>query len=389
MVRKTLTEIGVARVQAPRDSLRRRMDWDAVVPGLMLRTTANRAKSWVLVTRFRGKVVFVTLGKPPGVTLATARALAREGLKRVANGEHPRLHPPPTIEIEDATLFEQAAADFVERWAKPRNRTWKETERILERDVIPHWKGRRLEAIRRADVVALLDQIAADRPIMANRVLATIKKLFSWALDRGLVDGHPVAGLSPPSPERARDRVLSDAEVVALWKAWTAMGYPWGDAFKLLLLTAARRGELEAIAWTEVDASDRVWTVPATRVKVDRPHLVPLSEPALTLLRDLPRIEGCLFAFSTRGGKHIQDWSGAVTSATEASAVTGWRVHDLRRTARTNFSRIGIASDISERLLGHIIAGVRGAYDRHDYLDQKRDALERWGAHLTALVATP
>src|SRR6185503_4470603 len=112
--------------------------------------------------------------------------------------------------------------DFVEKWSKPRNRTWKESERILAKYVTPHWRDRRLTEIGRGDVVELVDRIATENgPIMANRALANIKKLFAWSLDRGLLDVHPVARLSPPGAEEERARVLTDAEIKALWKAWT------------------------------------------------------------------------------------------------------------------------------------------------------------------------
>src|SRR5262245_51854716 len=230
MKRKTLTAAGIARVRPVADPRRRRMGRGAVVPGLAPRTTATGSKSWVLVTRFNGHVVFATLGKPHGIELPKARDLAREGLARVARGEDPRQRAASAPRIQ-ANDFESVATDFVEKWAKVRNRTWPETERQFTKYVTPEWKGRRLTEIARADVVALVETIAdKNGPVMANRVLATVKKLFSWALDRGLVDVHPVARLMPPGKETARDRVLTDAELRKLWKAWTEMAYPWGDA---------------------------------------------------------------------------------------------------------------------------------------------------------------
>lgn len=386
MKRKTLTAEGVARVRPLADPRRRRMDWDAVVPGLALRTTTTGSKSWVLVTRYEGRVVFATLGKPPGITLPAARDLAREGLARVSRGDDPRQRAASEPPVR-AAYFEGVAAEFIERWAKARNRTWRETERQLAKYVTPKWKGRRLAEIGRADVVALIDEIANTAPIQANRVLAVVKKLFSWALDRGLIDVHPVARLAPPSPEQQRTRVLTDAEVKALWKACTTMGYPWGTALQLLLLTATRRGEVEAMTWDELDLDAHVWTVPAGRVKTKLPLLVPLSPPAVALLERAPRFDGCPYVFTTRRNKHAQDWSGAVATATEKSGVNGWRVHDLRRTVRTGLSRLGVASDIGERVLGHTVRGVRAVYDRFDYLPEKRDALMRWASYVTALVA--
>jgi integrase len=386
--RKTLTATGVEKVRPPADNRRRRMDWDSVVPGLALRTTASSSKSWVLVTRLRGKAIFDTLGKYPGVPLTKARSLAREGLEMVARGEDPRLRRRIAKKNggADPELFEAVAVEFVEKWAKPRNRTWEETERILEKYVTAKWKGRRLREIGRQDAVELVEAIAEDAPIQANRTLATIKKLFSWALDRGLIDVHPVARLSPPAPEKERDRVLADVELKKIWGAWDAMPYPWGPALKLVLLTATRRGEVEEMAWSEVDLKDRLWTIPAERVKTKLPLLVPLSAMAVEVLGGLPRFAGCEFVFTTRGNKAIRDWSGAVETATEISGVNSWRVHDLRRTARTNLSKLGVAADIAERVLGHVIPGVRKVYDRHEYVHEKRDALEQWAKRLRAIL---
>ncbi len=384
MRRRTLTAIGVARSRAPDDPRRRRMEWDAVVPGLALRITATGAKSWVLVTRLKGRVIWDTLGKPPGLSLPAARDLARDGLDLVARGEDPRERRRPAKRT-DPERFEAVAADFVEKWSKPRNRTWEETERTLAHDVIPRWRGRRLGEIGRGDVVALVDEIASRAPIQANRTLAAIKKLFAWALDRGLIEAHPVARLSPPAPERTRDRVLTDAELRALWGAWTAMAYPWGIACKLVLLTACRRGEVEEMAWSEL-GMDRLWTIPPARIKAKLPLVLPLAAPAVELLASVVRIDGCPYVLTTRPPRPIRDWSGAVKKASKLSGVTGWSMHDLRRTCRTGLSRLGVPADIAERTLGHVIPGVRRVYDRYEYLAEKRDALEKWAAHLASVV---
>jgi len=384
MGRTILTEQTVRRMHPPRSG--RLEVWDAALPGFGVRVTENGRRSWVLVTRLRGKPIRLTLGAWPATSLAKARELAREAIHAVARGEDPRDRKRAAAGGGPADAFERVAAEFVAKWAKPRNRTWEETQRILDKYVAPEWNGRRLADVARADVVALVDRVAEKHgPIMANRVLAQVKKVFAWALDRGLVDVHPVARLMPPGKETARDRVLADAEVKKLWATWTAMGYPWGTALQVLLLTAARRGEAEAMRWDEVDFAGKLWTVPAERVKVNLPLLVPLSDAAVELLARVPRFDGCPYVFSTRRNRPVQDWSGAVEDATERSGVNGWRVHDLRRTVRTGLSRLGVAADIAERVLGHVIPGVRAVYDRHEYLPEKRAALDRWAAHLAGL----
>ena len=140
------------------------------------------------------------------------------------------------------------------------------------------------------------------------------------------------------------------------------------------------------MAWDELDHTGTLWTVPSARIKVKLPLVVPLSSSARELLDTVPRIEGCPYVFTNRGNRPVRDWSGAVENATAASGVSDWSAHDLRRTVRTGLSRLGVASDIAERVLGHVIPGVRAVYDRHDYVDAKRDALERWAAHLETVV---
>jgi integrase len=376
--------VGVARAKAPDDPRRRRMDWDSVVPGLALRTTATGSKSWVLVTRFDRKVIFVTLGKSPGLSLPVARTLAREGLERIARGEDPRRPKRPVGAIP--TTVEAVAARFVEEWCRPRNRQWHEQERLLRHCVLPVWGPRRLAEITRADVIVLTDAIAKRTPAQANRALAVLKRFFGWALDRDLIAAHPAVGLHPPGREHVRTRVLEDAELRPLWAAWDRMGFPMGRALQFVVATAGRRGEVAGLAWTEIDPTERVWTIPAARFKSGIPLVVPLSSLALDVLARCPRIDGCDFVFTTRGQKPIRDWSGPVKRATKLSGVNGWRPHDLRRTVRTNLSRLGVPADVGERVLGHLIPGVRGRYDRYAYLAEKRDALQRWAAHVSTVT---
>jgi integrase len=384
MARAILTDVAVRRLRPPERG--RREVWDAALPGFAVRITENGKRSFVLMTRLRGRPLRLTLGAWPATSLADARDRARDAIQKCARGEDPRVEKRAVAGNAPDTV-EKVAAAFVAQWCQPRNRSWEEQERLLTQHVVPHWTGRRLAEIARADVVALTDMIAQTTPIQANRTLAVLKKMFRWALDRDLIQAHPAVGLTPPAPERQRDRVLTDAELRKLWPAFVAMAYPWGIALRVVLLTAVRRGEAEEMAWSELDLASGLWTIPAERNKVNVALVVPVPSLGIEALAGVPRMDGCPYVFSTRGNRPIRDWSGAVETATELSGVTDWSAHDLRRTVRTNLSRLGVASDIAERVLGHVIPGVRRVYDRYEYLAEKRDALERWAAHLTALVA--
>jgi integrase len=169
--------------------------------------------------------------------------------------------------------------EFIEKHARPKNRDWRATASILQRFQPLFHKP--LAEIKRADVVRVLDSIIAEgKPYRANRVLAAIKKLFAWALDRGLIEVHPIFGLKPPSKETARDRILTDAEIRGFWTSASGMGFPFGPALLLLLLTGQRRGEVTTMRWSDVDLQRAVWTVPAATAKNGRVHEVPCRRPS-------------------------------------------------------------------------------------------------------------
>jgi integrase len=377
MGRPILTEVAVRRMHPPPAG--RLEVWDAALPAFGLRITATGARSFVLLTRLHGRPIRLTW-RWPATSLATARDLAREALQAIARGEDPRRRK------GGADTFAATAAAFIAKYARPTKKTWDEDERKLRVYVTPRWGSRRLEQIGRQDVVALMDHIAEEHgPVMANRVLAVVKTLFSWALNRGLITAHPAAGLAAPGVERQRDRVLTDEEIARLWPVWTAMGYPFGTASQLVLLTAARRGEVGHMEWAELDLPGRCWEIPAARSKTGTPLVLPLSPPAVALLAALPRLDGCPFVFTTRGRKPIEKWEAAVAQASTRARVSGWTAHDLRRTVRTGLSKLGVPPDIGERVLGHTLGGVRGTYDRYGYLAEKRHALEKWADHLDSL----
>jgi len=380
--RVRLTDLLVSRLRPP--AAGRCEVWDALLPAFGLRLSAHGGRSWVLLTRIHGRLVRLTLGKAGVIGVAEARELAREALRAVARGEDPRVQK--RIRQLGGDTVEAVAAGFVEQWCKRRNRSWKEQERLLRRYVLPAWQGRTLDSITRADVIALVDRVAAATPIQGNRVLAVCKRLFSWALDRGIIEHHPAARLAPPAREHGRDRVLADEELVRLWRAWERFGYPFGRALQLLLLTGCRRGEVAGMHWEELDLPAACWTVPSARTKQRAPHVVPLSSLALEVLRQCPRGTGPFVLSSRAGWKPLSGWSKVVAAAAADSGVQNWRIHDLRRTLRTNLSRFGVSPDIAERVLGHAMPGVRGVYDRFSYLDEKRAALERWAQHVRGLV---
>ena len=187
--------------------------------------------------------------------------------------------------------FGAVVAEFVERYAKPRNRTWPETERLLTKADLAPWQDRDLRSITRQEILAVLDRmVERGAPIQANRLVAALRRFFGWAVERGLLDASPVASLKPPSAEAHRDRVLSDEELRAIWLAADEIGYPFGPAVQLMILTGQRRSEVLEAEWREFDLERGLWSIPRERAKNDTGHVVPLCAHAVELIRSLPRI---------------------------------------------------------------------------------------------------
>jgi integrase len=180
---------------------------------------------------------------------------------------------------------------FVERHAKPNTRDWRETERMLVKEVVGRWAGRRLSQISRARVHEMLDEIVDRRAsIRANRVFAQFRKICRWAISRGIIGRSPCEGMTAPSPEIRRDRVLRDEEIRYVWRAFESVGWPFGRIGRLLLLSGARRDEVAGMKWDELDLADRVWSLPRDRTKNKRDHQIPLSAAAVRIIEHLPHI---------------------------------------------------------------------------------------------------
>jgi integrase len=236
--------------------------------------------------------------------------------------------------------------------------------------------------------------------VQANRTLARLRHFFNWAVERDRLFASPITGMKPPTKERTRDRTLSDDEIRWFWSACETIGWPFGPLAKLLLLTAQRRDEVGGIEWLEIDLDKRVWLIPRHRAKNDRAHEVHLSDAAAEVLRTLPRI-GNGPVFVTNGhpvsgfswGKNRID--AAMLDAKrdelghEANAIPHWILHDLRRSAATGMARLNIAPHVVDKVLNHVsgtIRGVAAVYNRFEYIDERRGALEAWGRYVTALV---
>jgi integrase len=227
---------------------------------------------------------------------------------------------------------------------------------------------------------------------MADKTLAFLSKLFSWHASRSDEFRSPIVrGMARTKPqERTRSRILSDEELRAIWRATGEYRHPFGPMLRFILLTATRRNE--AVYAKRSEITDTEWTIPAARYKTKLDHLIPLSDMAMAQIRAGPLNLGVTtqsanaFIFTSNGKQAIGGLGRHKRAIDEASGVTGWWTHDLRRTARSLMSRAGVSSDHAERCLGHVIGGVRGVYDRHEYVEEKRRAFEALAAQIDRIV---
>ena len=333
-----------------------------------------------------------------------------------------KFEPSPARTDNEELLIENVVSTFIERYAKKRNRKhWPQTQRIFDTYVLPEWRGRSIFDIKRRAVIELLDKIEDGKlerkgrklggPAQADAVLAAVRKLMNWYAVRDEDYSSPIVrGMKrTDSKERARKRVLSDDEIRALW---TATDIP-NDAgalnvycatIRTLLLTAQRRGKVAGIKRSDINDAG-VWNpVDETEGANKQVGLVPLSQTSRDLIASQPIIDGSDFVFSVKGRTPFNGWGKskheldermldvlrqqAEDAGQDPEKVTlpNWRVHDLRRTAKTLMMRAAVRPDISERVLGHVIAGVEGVYDQHTYLDEKADALEKLAALIDRII---
>lgn len=383
-----LTDAAVQRLKAPQTG---RLEYfDSSFPAFGVRVSQTGRKSWIFFYRHRGKQRRLTLGAYPNKTLADAREAAHEAQKKIEQGTDPGDEKAAVRAAQRAKrhLFKAVAEEFVEKYAKQRTRSWRDTEYTLNKEVIPAWGDIDVREIARRDVHDLLDGIIErDKPYMANRVLAHIRKLFNWALERDIVDASPVAGVKPPGKERSRDRVLDDAELKALWETAGARGHPFGPMYRMLILTGQRLEEVARMQWRQIKDDD-LWFIPTT--KNEEPHEVPLTKAAQAVIEGIPRFAGSYVFTTTAGKKPVSGFSRAKKDIDQAAGVTGWRNHDLRRTVATNLARLGVSPHVTEKVLNHktgTISGVAAVYNRYGYDKEKRQALEAWARRLEAIVA--
>lgn len=394
MTKIRLTDIAVQKLRPPTKG--RSEIQDEIMPKLFLRITPNGHKSWAVAYRYNGKQKRLTLGEYPAVSILDARQAARDAMQLVAKGEDPHYLKKEKIEAQKIYTFAAVVEEYFERYAKVQTRNWLSVMRLIHAHAVPVWGDMPIGNIKRRDVIALIDKVdKRGKPSTTRILFASIRRVFNWAAERDLIEFSPCANIKNPNKANSRDRVLKDDEILAIWNACGELGAPYGTLIRFLLVTAQRVGEASKLRWKELDLKENVWLLPRERVKSKRSHEVPLSPLALELLHSLPSYvdeDGSQqehYLFTTTGGKKpFSGFSKYNTKLNEKSGVTGWRIHDLRRTAATNLAKLGVADSTISHVLNHAPSGVTAIYNRHSYLPQKREALEKWGQKVSQIVNT-
>lgn len=431
---KTLT---AAAVKNHRPGKKRREIPDGGCPGLHLVVQPSGAKSWALRYRRPDKrtaklvlgSVFERDGQEPDtepvigghLTLAAAHRLVAELRHQIAQGRDPgATHMAERERRRAATLdreantFSTAARDFIEQYASKKTRRWEEQARLLgirpenltliPKGLADRWNKRPVAEIDGHDIYGVVDETRrSGAPGLARRsdgpteararaMLSCLSRMFRWLVQHRRIDLNPCAGVHRPETPKARERVLTDGEILKFWSAAEAERVEFGAPLKLLLLTGCRLNEVAGMTSGELSDDYMTWNIPGARTKNGRPHLVPLAPLAKQILAGVKKpAAGQGYIFSTTNGiSPVSGWSKIKNRMDQRMKIPHWRLHDLRRTAATGMAEIGIAPHIVEAALNHVSGakvGVAGVYNRAQYAAEKKAALARWAAHVQGIVS--
>lgn len=387
--------------------------WDDQLKGFGVMVTERGVRSYVVQYRIGGRAAKTrraTIGGHGSPwTAETARDRAADLLEKVRKGIDPvdaekaqRSEAVAAKQAAERLAFSDYADLFVKKYARARGlRSADDIDAVFTRDLKPHFKQKPLPSILRSDVRACLDAIGERSGSAANKGHKWLRTMLKWAVDRGDIGASPMESMPPPHKEGERDRVLALPEIATVWKAADEQGDPFGALAKLLILTGQRLREVAGMEWVEVDLEQRIWSIPAARAKNKRDHLVPLSESAVSILEALKKSahKKAKFVLTTSptGTVPVSGFSKSkkrldtlIQQQREKEAMKAgelpipmqpWVLHDLRRSLATGCQALGIPIEHTEAVLNHVSGkrgGIAAVYQRHDYLPEKKRALEAW-----------
>jgi integrase len=402
---KAVARLTSTRVEALKPSKERYEIGDTEVRGLQVRVAPTGVKSWHWRFYWQGKQVRLVLGTWPKVSLAiaheqagSARELLRKGIDPRRSGltraTRVKAEKPPSPGVAGHSVA-HLAAEFMARHVKRQRRHPEYVQRILDADVLPRWGSRDARTIKPREVIELLDEIADRAPVMANRLAGLLSQMFRFGIHRSIVETTPVQLLyRPGGKEKPRARVFSEEELKAfitnLDDACRFQRLP--HVLRVLLLTLQRRSELALAEWREFNFTEKTWTIPDEHAKAGKGHVLPLSDWVIEELQKLKVMaDGSRYVLPNPDNsapadpKYITRSVARCLKRFRKHGIAAFTPHDLRRTGRTGLARLGVKVDIAERVLNHARERIEATYDVHEYVDEKREALERWAKHLAEL----
>jgi integrase len=387
MPRIRLTKSAIDALRTPKSD---EVYWDAGCPGFGVKVTPKGRRVFIVLYRTGGagsRLRKYTIGPYGRVTLHQARVAAQKVFTAKHEGRDPAAEKRATRRRIVADLVEDLLETFIAQRLS-QNRSGGEIARLLRREIGKTWAGRSIHEISKRDVVEVVTAIEQrGAPVAANKALKATKTFLRWCVGRAVLDQSPAEGVPLPSKEVPRDRVLDDNELAHVILAARKIGGPYGGIVELLALTGQRREEVARLQREELDLVRRIWTLPKTRTKNAKAHVVHLSEQSMAVLKRAEQTG--LYVFSLVGTKPFPGFSRAKRRLDQLSGVTGWRLHDLRRTCVSGMARLGIAPHVADKVLNHqtgTISGVAAVYQRHEFLAERKAALDKWGSHFGQLL---
>lgn len=365
--------------------------WDSGCPGFGVKVTPNGRKVFIVLYRVAGagsRLRKYTIGPFGRVTLHQARAAAQKIFAARLEGRDPAEEKQDARRRLTADLVEDLVELFITDHVS-KTRSAGEISRLLRRELVPEWGKRSVHEIKRRDVIDLVQEVLGrGTPSAANKLLKVVKRFFSWCVGRAIIDSSPAEQIPAPAREVPRDRVLTDDELCRVILSARCMGDPYAGIVESLALTGQRREEIAQLTWSEVDLASRTLILAGARTKNKKPHIVHLSDQALTVLTRQSKWRE--FVFSLTGERPFQGFSDAKRDLDRLSGVRDWRLHDLRRTCVSGMARLGVAPHVADKVLNHqsgTISGVAAVYQRHEFLTERKEALDCWGVHVGRLLA--
>ena len=398
-----------AKIRALKPKSSRYEVWEGGRNGFGIRISPHGRKSWVFMYWFEGMQKRMTFGVYPEMTLEKAHSAHAKAREQLINKIDPsELLIQTNIAHRGSPTVSQLVNEYIEKWAKPRKRTWEEDARMLSKDVIPNLGKRKAKDIKRRDIVLLIDEIVdRNSPITANRTLRIIKKMFSFAVKRGVLDASPCMEIDPPAKENQRERVLTEDEIKMFWFGTdkAQMSDATKLALRLLLITAQRKGEVSQAEWSEIDLKKGWWTIPKEKSKNERIHRVPLSPMAIDIFKQAKLLAGdsrWVFPSSKSLPVTPRSISRAIRNNSEKKSsdnrkhtppygdffkIDHFTPHDLRRTATSMMTSLKIAELDVSKVLNHTIQTVTSRhYNHYTYDKEKQQALGTWDRKLNSIL---